>query len=32
MNIQIWEINELYYIAFFGVVWIIALIQQHRGY
>ena len=32
MNIQIWEINELYYLAFFGAFWLIGLIMQHRGY
>lgn len=31
MNIEIWEINELYYLTFFGVVWLIALIEQYRG-
>lgn len=28
---EIWQINEWYYIAFFGAAWIIALIQQYKG-
>lgn len=29
---DIWQVNEWYYVAFFGAAWIIALTQQYKGY